>query len=29
MEDWQAQFEWLRLNLETLDEVFRSRVANL
>ena len=28
-EDWDDQFEWLRLNLERLDEVFRSRVANL
>ena len=28
-EDWHDQFEWLRLNLERLDEVFRSRVANL
>ena len=29
MEDWHDQFEWLRLNLERLDEVFRTRVANL
>ena len=28
-ENWHAQFEWLRLNLEKLDEVFRSRVMNL
>ena len=28
-EDWQDQFEWLRLNLEKLDEIFRSRVINL
>ena len=28
-ENWHDQFEWLRLNLERLDEVFRSRVANL
>ena len=27
--DWPNQFEWLRLNLEKLDEIFRSRVANL
>ncbi len=28
-EDWHDQFEWLRLNLEKLDEVFRARIANL
>ena len=27
--DWPNQFKWLRLNLEKLDVVFRSRVANL
>ena len=26
--DWSNQFEWLRLNLEKLDEIFRPRVAN-
>ena len=28
-EDWHHQFEWLRLNLERLDEIFRSCVVNL
>ena len=28
-EDWHPQFEWLRLNLEKLDEILRSRVMNL
>ena len=26
--DWLNQFEWLRLNLEKLDKIFRSRLAN-